>query len=688
MVVCRKDDKRIDYSAPLLSNGELSVTLDYSGVQTKESAAISTDERRVMHPVPEILFAGRRYSGSDWTNGLITYGFLSQSGIGNVVDWEQALSYETASTITKTHFENNLTIETEAFVALDANILAIKKHFSEDCRYKLTYNLASMDNPDNFPREFKAESELKNGILINYEVEGRIKFSGNIRFICSDNSFKPAINNNKFSYSGNVKKNTSVCFYLVFSDNVSETDVSGLEWNSLYGKHCENVDLYNSEGYVEIEEESLNKAYQVASYHLRCVSTPWGIPTGVFRTHWSGVYFSFDEFYMLDALLSSNHLKNAKKAVEFRVNMLNVGLRRAAYMERFPEKMQARYPWVASEDGKELSSPGYYNDHIFHMANIAMGAWEYYKHSGDSEYLCKKLYPVIKACAGFYHFNMIYKLKDGTVIGHCTDLERLGPSIQNAYMTTCSAIVALRIFAEVANILGEDKELAEECANEANELFLNLPNDCNKYVAYPGFKDASIAVISGTYPYKVHEDYNELEDNAVTDYVNKELIFGNMYAEGNKICSWYSLWKAVYYIRRHYKKEAYSALKQAIDECGAFYEMFEINEESVSLRPWFSTASAFLVTAVNEMLLQNEEDGSILLLSCLPDGIRNVKFKLSAHNNTVVELELKDNKIKLLKLSCEADAIKIGLPDCFEYNGNILYKKNGITYYLYSKCAI
>lgn len=685
MITCRKSDGRIDYSAPLISNGELSVTLDYSGAQTKETVAVSSDGRRIVHPTPEILLAGRRYGGSDWTKGLITYGFLSQQGTGNVIDWEQSLSYETASTITNTHFDNNLTVKTEAFVSLDANILAIKKQFTEDCDYTFTYNLASMDSPDSFPKDFKVKSELKNGILIDYEVEGRIKFIGTVRFVCSDSNFKPLINNNKFSYSGKCNKNAEVCFYLVFSDNVSETTVEELDWNSLYNRHCENVRLYNSEGYVELGDDSLNKAYQVASYHLRCVSTPWGIPTGVFRTHWSGVYFSFDEFYMLDALLSSNHLNNAKKCVNFRARMLNVGLRRAAYMERFPEKMQARYPWVANEDGKELSSSGYYNDHIFHMANIAMGAWEYYKHSGDKEFLCEKLYPVIKACAGFYHFNMIYRLKEGTVIGHCTDLERLGPSIQNAYMTTCSAIVVLRIFAEAANILGRDEALAKECAEEADELFLNLPNDGKKYVAYPGFKDASVAVITGTYPYRVHEKYNELEDIAVKDYVSKELIFGNMYAEGKKICSWYSLWKAIYYIRRFYKDEAYSAVKQAIEECGAFNEMFEINENAVSLRPWFSTASAFLVTAVNEMLLQNEDDGSILLLPCLPEKVGDVKFKLSAHNNMIVELELEDNIVKKLKISGKTDGLKFGMPDYFKYDGKVLCKKSNITYYSYSE---
>jgi hypothetical protein len=131
MITCKKSDNRIDYAAPLLSNGELSVTIDYTGVQTKESVPIRDNLDRMIYPLPEILMAGRRLRGHEWEGILVPHGVLSQSGVGEVVDWEQSLSLDTASTIIKTVFDDGLEITTEAFVSLSSNILAVRKTFSK-----------------------------------------------------------------------------------------------------------------------------------------------------------------------------------------------------------------------------------------------------------------------------------------------------------------------------------------------------------------------------------------------------------------------------------------------------------------------------------------------------------------------------------------------------------------------------
>lgn len=676
MITCRKGDARRDYAPPLISNGELSVTLDYAGVQRKESVPEAVSDK-ICYPLPEILMAGRRYAGDEWGRGLITYGFLSQNGVGEICDWEQSLSHETASIFTKTVFAD-VTVTTEAFVSLNSNILAIRKTFSEDHLYTLTYHLADPHGDGGAPYELNAQIS-GDEIEINYAVDGRMRFEGRTRFLCTT-GMKPLCNGNQFSFTGWAKKGEPIDYFLIFSDNVRKNEMEMVSWDALYDSHLQAVQAYDAEGFAQIGDTRIDSAYRTAAYHLRCVATPWGIPTGVFRTHWNSVYFAFDEFYMLDALLSSNHLESAKRSVDFRVNGLGVGLRRAAYMERFPEKPQARYPWHSDEDGREISSPGYYNDHIFHMANIAIGAWEYYLHSGDLAYLREKLYPVIRACAGFYHFNMVYPLADKTIIGYCTDLERLGPSIRNAYMTTCSAIKLFRIFKEAADLVGLDKALADACAAEADALFDGLPTDGEKYTAYPGYTGASVAVLTGTYPYRVHEGYSEKEHRAVMDYIDRELIYGNMYATGKRVCSWYSLWKAIYFIRQGKTEKAYASVLQSVSECGAFCEMFEINEEDVSLRPWFSTASAYVVTAVHEMLLQNK-DGRISLLPCIPKGTKDVSFKLCAHGGVTVSLEMVGGVVKKLEVNGTADAYVVEIPDRFVFDGKIRTKEDGVTVY-------
>ena len=679
MITCKKSDNRIDYAAPLLSNGELSVTIDYTGVQTKESVPIRDNLDRMIYPLPEILMAGRRLRGHEWEGILVPHGVLSQADVGEVVDWEQSLSLDTASTIIKTVFDDGLEITTEAFVSLSSNILAVRKTFSKAHRYTLTYGLENPKFPDKVPHKFTSEITSGGEIQIDYTVDGRILFEGKTRLVCKGN-MHPEISGNRFSFVGDVKADEPVDWFFIFSDNVRPNNVPCVDWDSLYKENVEIINEYNSEGYAVIGDERIDNAYKTASYHLRCVTTPWGIPTGIFRTHWNSVYFPFDEFYMIDALLSSNHKKGAKHSVDYRANTLDYAVRRSSLMSRFPEKMQARYPWHTDEEGKDVSSPGYWNDHIFHMANIAMGAWEYYLHSGDTEYLREKLYPVIKACAGFYHFNMVYRLKDKTVIGHCTDLERLGPSIMNAYMTTCSAIKLFRIFSEAADLLGADEELSKACKTESEELFDGLPKDSEKYLAYPDFTGASVGVITGTYPYHIHEEYSELEHKAVVDYIERELSFGNMYEMGKRICSWYALWKAIYFIRRGDTAIAYDSVLQSIGECGAFYEMFEINEEAVSYRPWFATASAYVITAVNEMLLQKKGE-RIRILPCIPEHIKDVSFKLSTHGAVTVTFEMKDRKVNKLNIDGSNDEYIIELPKDVVYNGKEIKRENRFIRY-------
>ena len=108
--------------------------------------------------------------------------------------------------------------------------------------------------------------------------------------------------------------------------------------------------------------------------------------------------------------------------------------------------------------------------------------------------------------------HMIYKTENGKVIiGRCTDLERLGPHRENAYMTTCGVIKTLIIFNEVSEILGVDREFAAECRRTAEELKRDLPNDGRKYIPYADCEEISIALLSGTYPFDVIESESTLQ---------------------------------------------------------------------------------------------------------------------------------------------------------------------------------
>ena len=72
--------------------------------------------------------------------------------------------------------------------------------------------------------------------------------------------------------------------------------------------------------------------------------------------------------------------------------------------------------------------------------------------------------------------------------------------------------------------------------------------------------------------------------------------------------------------------------------------MFEINEQTVYMRPWFTTASGIFITAVNEMLLQS--DGStIKILPAFPHS-ENLSFKLAAKGGIVVEASVQNGNLE------------------------------------------
>ena len=129
-----------------------------------------------------------------------------------------------------------------------------------------------------------------------------------------------------------------------------------------------------------------------------------------------------------------------------------------------------------------------------------------------------------------------------------------------------------------------------------------------------------------------------------------------------------------------YAAVAYDLVLQSIGECGAFYEMFEINEEAVSYRPWFATASAYVITAVNEMLLQKKGE-IIRILPCIPEQTKDASFKLSAHGAVTVTFEMKDRKVSKLNIDGSDDEYIIELPESVHYNGKEIKREKGFVRY-------
>ena len=117
-----------------------------------------------------------------------------------------------------------------------------------------------------------------------------------------------------------------------------------------------------------------------------------------------------------------------------------------------------------------------------------------------------------------------------------------------------------------------------------------------------------------------------------------------MYPVGNNISPWYAGWKALGYARAGMKEKALDALRQAYPSVGVFDEMFEINEASVCIRPWFTTAAGTFVSAVNEMLVKAEGKVITIMPGC-PKSL-DASFKLAAKGGIVVEATVKDGDLQ------------------------------------------
>ena len=494
---------------------------------------------------------------------------------------------------------------------------------------------------------------ISNGFRLYFSMDGVDTYSGNI-VVFLDHPATCEITDDICTLYFDVQNGESFTFYYCIADSleaenpISVTDEiyqKAQDYNTIFSEHRKYWRMYFDLGYVKTENSELNSVYQTALYHLKCITTRWSIPVGLNDASWHGKFFAFDEYYGFFGLLTSNRLELARRVPSFRLNQC---LKKALQRTTLFTEEQARFMWETTEYGDENAPIGAWYDHVFHMAVVALGAFEYYEFSQDRTFL-SECYRMIRACAKFYTLNMIYRdSKKGAYFGKCTDLERLGSSKENAFMSACGAICTLRVCARASEILKTDEAFRVECRETAEELLQNLPQNAEKYLPYPNPENGSIGVFAGKFPFDVLKNDDAKMYAAFADFVQNESEFGNMYRMGSKVSSWYSAWKAEAYARCGMADEAYAALQQACESCGIFDEMYEINEEKVCKRPWFMTAAAVYLSAMNETLIQS--DGENIFLLPAYKG-KNVAFRLAVKGGAECEVKIADGEISFLRIT-------------------------------------
>lgn len=652
---CDSTSVTAQYVPPPLGNGQLSVMLDYEGAQRQQAYP--------GHLTPMIWWAGRRYESR--LREYVPFGYVEQDG-GAVASWRQSLEPRTGSMTTACVYADGRQIDTEAFVHLEQSVLAFRKTFTGSLTFH--YTLAQPGTSRLLPKRMQIlPSVCPNGVDIAYTLAGQEPYHGVVSVLC-DRPAKVAVAGNRFSLT--VAEGPA-SFYLLFVDSMEHADVleatcalkqqvKELGYDGLFAGHCQAWAAYWDEAYVRLPSAKQSEVYLTAQYHLRISATPWSIPTGIFGTHWHGRYFGFDEHFSYMALASSGHLEIARRVPAFRYRILDAAVNRAfRYFGDDNAGSGARYHWETDEQGEDCTPSGFWLEHIFHMANIALSSWYDYRFTGDREFLASQGYPVISRCADFYRSQAVYQMGDGRVIvGKCTDLERLGPARENAFMTTCGVIATFTAAADAAAVLGKDGKRAAEWRALAEQLRENLPEEDGHYVPYPGCPVKSIAVFAGTFPYPALPPDDPRQLLAIDGFMAEEKTYGNMYPVGNSVCVWYAGWMGIVFARLGRLDRVRICIDQAVAETNCFHEIFEISQPVN--HPWFTTAEGTFVQMVNESLVQSAEDEIRLLPP--PEG--ECAYKLPAWGGVMVEATWRDGNPERIVLHASQPYVgRLVLPD-------------------------
>ena len=646
-----------NYVPPPIGNGELVMGIDMEGIQRQALRCKET---------PMIYWAGRRFFNLE-RHPLIPFGYLEHDIVEAPVEWTQSLDVESGLAEAKCHYKERGDVTSEAFVHLERPLLAIRKSFSGS--YSLKYVLAkpaSEAQPDLLRLSASCNAH---GIDIAYEVEGYPSQRGLICLFC-DEPVKASIEGNKFTLTA---ESSPASFFVAFIDSLESSDfvksaaeikalALQLGFDGLFASSKAAWSRYWQESYLEIPDSKEGEVYAVSQYHLRISSTRWSMPAGgVNGWHWNGAYYSFDEHFTFMGLASSGHFDIARRIPEFRFNTLKKAQLRSFqhWGEENSAKFGARFHFMSDENGDEITPPGYWLEHIFQMAQVALSAWEFHRFSGDIEFLRQKGYPLISECADFFHTQTLYEVDGGRlIVGKCTDLERLGPARENAFMTSCGVIATFQAAADAADALGVDSEKAKLLRSLAKRLLESLPSKDGRYEPYPNCPKKSIAVFAGTFPYGVLQPDDPRQMAAIQDFIASEDSYGNMYPVGKSVCSWYSAWKGIAFGRLGKPELARECVRQICAESNGFSEIFEINEPPMC--PWFCTAEGSFVQLMNECLVRSS--GSEIEMPSYP--AKSLAFKLAATGGVMVEASFENGACKSLKLEARhACARTLRLPD-------------------------
>ena len=182
----------------------------------------------------------------------------------------------------------------------------------------------------------------------------------------------------------------------------------------------------------------------------RAASIP---PFGLSDREYCGHIFWDSELWMYPPMLFLNG-GIARSMVDYRTRLLPGALRKAAcYGYR-----GAMFPWESDDTGDE-SCPtnaltGTFEHHI--SSDVAIGVWNYYRMTGDREWLRTEGWPVLRAVADFWVSRVDWNADGSCSIRGVVGADEFAHHVTDNAFTNASAVVALRAAIAAGRLLAAD----------------------------------------------------------------------------------------------------------------------------------------------------------------------------------------------------------------------------------------
>jgi trehalose/maltose hydrolase-like predicted phosphorylase len=419
-----------------------------------------------------------------------------------IQDWHQTLFMKEAFLRTSFSFENKASFTCDLYALrnlpfagyMDINVQALK-----DVRIKVTGKIVTPHDYRQPSATFETLRDIEVTMPFIQTVaasrEGKHIVATSATFIwhsfdSTNETLRPQLINEKegdrtnmLSFQSDLKKGTALTFAWAgaecttkdFSDPVSESERQVI--NMLLTPREDIIDGHRKlwedlwQGDIEIEGDIISQQdVRLALYHLYSfgregtgLSIP---PMGLSSQNYNGHIFWDSELWMFPPMLLLNR-GIAESMINYRIDRLDAArFKASAYGYK-----GAMFPWESDDTGEEATPPfaltGTFEHHI--TSDIAIAAWNYYRVSGDSQWLESKGYELLKEIAGFW-VSRVSRNSDGSYsIRNVVGANEFAHNVDDNAFTNGSAITCLRFAVQAASVLGKEapplwKEVADNLA--------------------------------------------------------------------------------------------------------------------------------------------------------------------------------------------------------------------------------